>query len=42
MTRQKNVFTDNREIAHKWFHQTQDFARNPQRNFYFEGATIYS
>jgi hypothetical protein len=42
MTRQKNVFTDNREIAHKWFHQTQDSARNPQGNFYFQGATIYS
>jgi hypothetical protein len=25
-----------------WAHQTQSDARNQQRNFYFEGATIYS
>lgn len=30
------------EIAHKWAHQTQEDARNPQGNLYFRGSTIYS
>ena len=30
------------EIPHKWAHQTQDSARNPQGNLYFRGATLYS
>ena len=30
------------EIAHKWAHQTQDSARNPQGNLYFRGDTLYS
>lgn len=30
------------EIPHKWAHQTQADARNPQGNLYFKGATIYS
>jgi hypothetical protein len=42
MSRQKQVFTDNRRIAHLWFHEAQTEARNPQKNFYFSGATIYS
>src|SRR3990167_9502925 len=30
------------EIPHKWAHQTQNDARNPQNNLFFEGPTIYS
>lgn len=30
------------EIPHKWAHQTQESARNPQGNLYFRGPTIYS
>lgn len=30
------------EIPHKWAHQTQDSARNPQGNLYFHGDTLYS
>lgn len=30
------------EIAHLWIHQTQDEARTPTGNFYFNGATLYS
>ncbi len=30
------------EISHKWAHQTQEDARNPQGNLYFRGATLYS
>ena len=30
------------EIPHKWAHQTQSDARNPQGNLFFEGPTIYS
>lgn len=30
------------EVPHKWAHQAQDAARNPQGNLYFKGATIYS
>lgn len=30
------------EIPHKWAHQTQDNARNPQGNLYFRGDTLYS
>lgn len=37
----RNVYPTT-EIAHLWFHQTQDSARNPQRNLYFNGSTIYS
>jgi hypothetical protein len=33
---------DNDMVAHVWAAQSQDDARNPQRNFYFEGDTIYS
>jgi hypothetical protein len=40
-TSKRQVFPTS-EIAHKWAHQTQDSARNPQGNFYFRGATIYS
>jgi len=29
-------------VAHLWAHATQKRARNSQRNFYFEGDTIYS
>ena len=29
-------------VAHLWAHQSQDSARNPCRNFYFDGDTIYS
>lgn len=31
-----------REIPHKWAHQTQESARNPQANLYFSGDTLYS
>jgi hypothetical protein len=30
------------EVPHKWAHQTQARARNPQGNLFFDGATIYS
>ena len=30
------------EISHKWAHQTQSDARNPQGNLYFRGDTLYS
>lgn len=33
---------ENSTVAHLWANQTQDEARNPQHNFYFEGKTIYS
>lgn len=42
MAKIKQVFTDDREIAHLWMHQTQESARNPRRNFYFDGPMIYS
>jgi hypothetical protein len=29
-------------VAHLWAHKAQDYARNPGRNFYFSGDTIYS
>ena len=29
-------------VAHLWAHKRQDSARNPGRNFYFSGDTIYS
>ena len=29
-------------VAHLWAHKSQDSARNPCRNFYFYGDTIYS
>jgi hypothetical protein len=38
----KTVFTDVRDIAHIWAHQTQEEAKNPSRNFFFTGKTIYS
>ena len=41
MTRQRHVFPTN-EIPHKWAHQTQEEARNPQGNLYFRGPTLYS
>ena len=41
MKRTRNVYPSN-EIPHLWAHKTQDSARNPQGNFYFDGATIYS
>ena len=41
MTRERQVFPTS-EIPHKWAHQTQAEARNPQGNLYFKGATIYS
>ena len=41
MKRERQVF-QTREIAHKWAHQTQAEARNPQGNLYFRGATLYS
>lgn len=30
------------EVPHKWAHQAQAEARNPQGNLFFEGATLYS
>jgi hypothetical protein len=41
MSRERHVFPTS-EIPHKWAHQTQADARNPQGNLYFKGATIYS
>lgn len=41
-SRVKHVFSNNDEIAHLWFSQSQDSARNQQSNFFFEGETIYS
>lgn len=41
MKRQRYVYPTDR-IAHLWAHQTQSEARNPGRNFYFRGDTIYS
>lgn len=38
----RTVFTDVRDIAHRWAHQEQQGAKNPSRNFFFEGKTIYS
>jgi len=29
-------------VAHLWAHKAQDYARNAQHNFYFDGDTIYS
>ena len=37
----KTVFPTD-EIAHLWAHQTQDNARNPGGNFYFNGKSIFS
>lgn len=37
----RNVYPT-REIAHLWANKTQESARNPQGNFYFDGDTIYS
>lgn len=37
----KKVF-QTEEIAHLWMHQSQQEARNPLGNFYFDGDTIYS
>lgn len=31
-----------REIPHLWAHQTQETARNPQNNLYFNGPVIFS
>jgi hypothetical protein len=41
MARQRYVYPTG-EIPHKWAHQTQESARNPQGNLYFRGDTIYS
>ena len=41
MSRQRYVYPTE-EIPHKWVHQTQDSARNPQGNLFFEGDTLYS
>lgn len=41
MARQKTIYPTI-EIAHLWAHQAVPVAYNPQRNFYFEGPTIYS
>src|SRR3990167_11282137 len=41
MPRQRHVFPTD-EIPHKWAHQTQEEARNPQGNLYFRGPTLYS
>jgi hypothetical protein len=38
---QRHVFSSG-EIPHKWFHRTQDSARNSGRSLYFENDTIYS
>lgn len=37
----KQVFNTS-EVAHIWAQQNQKSGRNPQKNLYFEGATIYS
>jgi hypothetical protein len=39
--RMKHVF-DTGEVPHLWAHQSQESARNPQGNLYFDGDTIYS
>lgn len=39
--RQRHVFPTD-EIPHLWYHRTQSEARNPGRNLYFEGDTIFS
>lgn len=41
MARTREVFPTS-GISHKWAHQTQTRARNPQGNLFFEGPTIYS
>jgi hypothetical protein len=41
MSAQRQVFSSG-EIPHKWFHRTQDSARNAGRSLYFENETIYS
>jgi len=41
MARTKNVFKTD-EVAHLWAHRTQQSARNPQNNFFFDGDSIYS
>lgn len=38
----KTVFTDISTIAHYWANQVQHEAKNPARNFFFVGPTIYS
>jgi hypothetical protein len=38
----KTVFTDVSTIAHYWANKTQEEAKNPARNFYFYGDSIYS
>lgn len=37
----RHVYPTDR-IAHLWAHQTQESARNPQGNLYFEGKVLYS
>ncbi len=38
----KTVYTDISTIAHLWANQLQQEAKNPHRNFYFWGKSIYS
>lgn len=40
--REKRVFADAHQVAHVWAQQRQTDGRNPSKNIYFEGATIYS
>jgi hypothetical protein len=39
--RQRHVFPSG-EIAHLWYHKTQESARNATGSFYFSGDTVYS
>lgn len=41
MKRKKTIYPTH-EIAHLWAHQTQPYASNQQRNFYFKDDTIFS
>lgn len=41
MSREKLIYPSN-EIPHLWMHQAQPRAYNQSRNFYYEGATIFS
>ena len=37
----KTVF-NNKQLAHIWAHQKQAYGKTPDKNFYFEGAEIFS
>lgn len=41
MPRQKYVYPTD-QVAHLWANKVQESARNPRRNFYYDGDTIYS